>query len=278
MYFQQADDPVTVLARLDRLCQHHDHLKALQREYGFMRHEQTHKRMADPTFCTDGTAMAQVDSPQWLRTSLVIKLPVEPLETLFTEVTAVYNGFRELIHRFYPGTEVDIYIESAHITVKTIAGDQPQTGADLNGYLAVIRPIVHHWLAKLGKATTLYAVGLFSSLSRERGLSLGLRIYPSLPLLQIIRGEIGVALYQQSPAMVLRPEAAFHTMLTHSTGFRARLANFPLDLDFIDQFRTLLEQSDQKLFGVVGSLTAADFVIRHGYSDQLIPLVEVTCQ
>ncbi len=276
MHFYQPTDSQPTLATVDRLCRHHDYLKALVREYALMRQEQTDDRMADPTFRTDCAAMDLVDSPGWLRTSLIVKLPEQSLQPFFADVNQAYSQVKRLIHHYYPTCEVDIYSASAHITLKTICGDVSQSADDLAPYLAIIQPIVARWLPVMAD-TKLYAVGLFSSLSAERGLSLGLRFYPSLPLLQIIRGEVGVALYTQNGDLPLRPETSFHTILTHSTGCRARLSEFPLNPNFVNELQTLIEQYDRHLFGVLNGLTPADLVIRHGYSDQLVPLVEVSC-
>ncbi|MCB0104907.1 MAG: hypothetical protein KDE53_03345 [Caldilineaceae bacterium] len=277
MHFLQPANPAEALATLDRLCRHYDHLKALVREYRFMRQQETYGRMADPHFHTDRAAMDRIDSPAWLRTSLIVRLPTTLLAPLFAELSTVYGTFRDLIHHYYPDCEVDSYVDSAHITIKTIAGDCSQSADDLHQYLTIIRPLVHQWLAAFNNATSLYAVGLFSSLNRERGLALGLRFYPSLPVLQIIRGAVGMALYEQATALPLRPEHSFHTTLIHSTGFRARLTTFPLHPAFTAEFRTLLEHHDRHLFGQIDALTPADFILRHGYSDQLIPLVELPC-
>jgi hypothetical protein len=276
MRYNQATNPQLTLATVDRLCLHHDHLKALVREYALMRHEETYARMADPTFRTNGAALDQAASRAQLRTSLIVKLPAAPLHALFAAADAAYAPIQQLIHQYDPACAVDIYRASAHITVKTLSGDITQSTADLAAYRPLIRPIVERWLAAM-PTTKLYAVGLFSSLSADRGLSLGLRFYPSLPLLQIIRGEVGAALYAQASHLPLRPESAFHTTLTHSTGCRARLREFPLHPAFINDLRTLLERADRRLFGVLDHLTPADFVIRHGYSDQLVPLAEVPC-
>lgn len=277
MDYTPPQHPAQTLATLDRLCLHHDHLKALIQEYTLMRHEHTYARMADPSFATDPAALAQVDSRAWLRTSLIVDLTAPSTQPLLAVAATVYSTFAQLVHCYYPTCEVDTYVDSAHITVKTLMGDVAQDEAALCRYAALIRPLVQRWVATLGDETKLYAVGLFSSLSRERGLSLGLRFYPSLPLLQLMRGEIGVALYQEQPPLPLRPERAFHTTLIHSTGLRARLTDFPLSLDFINEFRQLLEEYDRRLFGTLCALKPTDFVIRHGYSDQLVPLVEVGC-
>lgn len=275
-YYQPAN-PQMVLATIERLCRHHDHLKALVREYALMRQEQTYGRMVDPTFQTDPSAMAAVDSRKWLRTSLIVDVSKPEMGPLFSEVDDLYANVSGLIQQYYPTCEIDVYFDSAHITVKSIATDVPQTTTDVEKYAAIIRPIVRHWLESMGADTRLYAQGLFTSLSVERGLSMGLQFLPSLPLLQIIRGEVGVALYERGYPLALRPEASFHTTLTHLTGLRARLCHFPLNPTFIHDFRKLIESYDHHLFGVISSLTPADFVIRHGYSDQLVPLVEVSC-
>ena len=66
-------------------------------------------------------------------------------------------------------------------------------------------------------------------------------------------------------------------MLTHATGLRARLVDLPVTAGFLRAFQAVLESYDQTIFGVISNLQAADFCIRHGYSDQLVPLVEVNC-
>lgn len=265
------------LPTLHRACCHHDHLKSLVQEYQFMREEQTYARLTDPNFRTDAKLMAQSDSRTWLRTSLVMKLPAEAQSQFLQQISAVYATVQTLIHHFYPDAAVDVYLDTAHITIKTVAEDQAQSRNDLLRYHALIQPIVKHWLAVMGASTQLYAVGLFSSLTKDKGLSLGLRFYPTLPLLQIIRGEVGVALYNQADQLTLRPEQKFHTMLTHATGLRARLVDLPVTVDFLQAFQAVLEAYDQTIFGVITDLQAADFCIRHGYSDQLVPLVEVAC-
>lgn len=242
-----------------------------------MREQQTYARLTDPNFRTDPTLMAQSDSRTWLRTSLVIKLPDQPQSPFFQQVRAAYTTVQTLIQRFYPTTTVDVYRDTAHITIKTLAEDQAQSVDDLLCYRAIIQPIVAHWLGMMASSTELYALGLFSSLTKDKGLSLGLRFYPTLPLLQIIRGEVGVALYNQAEHLSLRPEQKFHTMLTHATGLRARLVDLPVMADFLQAFQAVLESYDQTIFGVITDLQAADFCIRHGYSDQLVPLIEVDC-
>lgn len=265
------------LPTLHRACRHHDHLKSLVQEYQFMREEQTYTRLADPNFRTDPIVMAQSDNRTWLRTSLVIKLPYDAENNFWRQVSAAYTAVQTVIHRFYPATTIDESLDTAHITIKTLAEDQAQSIDDLLRYRAIIQPIVTRWLDLMATATELYAVGLFSSLTKDKGLSLGLRFYPTLPLLQIIRGEVGVALYSHTDTLNLRPEQKFHTMLTHATGLRARLVDLPVTADFLQAFQAVLESYDQTIFGIITDLSAADFCIRHGYSDQLVPLVEVAC-
>lgn len=277
MHISTEPNSQTVLTKLARYSHHHDHLKSLEQEYRFMREQQTYARMTDPTFRTDAAGMAQNDSHTWLRTSLIISLSSSTAPSFWAKVDQAYQAVRALIHQFYPAATVDIYFDSAHITVKTLAEDQPQTQADLAQYRVIIQPIVEQWLSSMAAATQLYAVGLFSSLTKDKGLSLGVRFYPTLPLIQIIRGEVGVALYQAKPAPALRPEHKFHTALTHCTGLRARLVDFPLSDRFRTAFQHVVESHDTTVFGTVADLRAADFCIRHGYSDQLVPLAEVTC-
>jgi hypothetical protein len=270
-------NPQALIPTVERYCRHQDHLKHLAQEYHLMRTQQTYARLADPTFRTDAAAMAQSDSRAWLRTSLVVKLTPSASSTFVGRVGEAYQAVSDLIHHSYPDTAVDVYFDSAHITVKTLAEDQAQSVADLRRYRAIIQPIVTQWLAVMAGATQLYAWGLFSSLTKDKGLSVGIRFYPTLPLLQIIRGEVGVALYQQAASLGLRLEAKFHTALTHCTGLRARLVDFPVADHFLPAFKRVVESYDATIFGALTELCAADFVIRHGYSDQLVPLVEVDC-
>lgn len=265
------------LSTLQRACHHHDHLKNLVQEYQFMREQQTYARLTDPNFRTDPRLMTQGDSSAWRRTSLIIKLPEQPHVRFFQPISAAYAEVQKLLHHFYPDAAVDVYCGTTHITIKTLAEDQVQSQDDLLRYRALIQPIVTHWLTVMAASTQLYALGLFSSLTKDKGLSLGLRFYPTLPLLQIIRGEVGVALYNQAENLALRPEQKFHTMLTHATGLRARLVDLPVTTEFLRAFKAVLESYDQTLFGVITDLQADDFCIRHGYSDQLAPLVEVSC-
>jgi hypothetical protein len=137
---------------------------------------------------------------------------------------------------------------------------------------------VSKWVKIIGSDTSLYAVGLFTNLHPAKGLSVGVKFYPGLPLIQIIRGEVGVALYAQGGGPPLRAENSFHTMLTHSTGFRARNLSFPMSADFVQEFQATIATYDQTVFGVIKDIQVGDFYVRNGYSDKLVTIDEVQVQ
>jgi hypothetical protein len=140
--------------------------------------------------------------------------------------------------------------------------------------LPTIVPIATKWLRLLAPDTTLYGIGLFTNLHQAKGLSVGVKFYPSLPLIQVLRGEVGQALYTEA-STPLRSEEAFHTMLTHSTGFRARNLTFPMSAKFVEQFQAIVEGYDNILFGRIGNIKLEDIYVRNGKSDKLITFAEV---
>lgn len=167
------------------------------------------------------------------------------------------------------------YLDSAHITIKSLVDFIQQDETGIKTYLPIIGQIVQKWTNLMGKNTKLFGVGLFTNLHVKKGLSVGVRFYPTLPMIQIIRGEVGVALYNAQEKIQLRSEREFHTELTHSTGFRVRNLNFPLHSNFVKEFKNIVEKHDQTVFGSVSEITPSDIYIRNGYSDKLIPNAEI---
>ncbi|HEV2856008.1 MAG TPA: hypothetical protein VHC97_24690 [Thermoanaerobaculia bacterium] len=266
-------DPAKTLEHIDRLRRHHDHLKSLDDAYALMRQKETYDRMRDPGFRCDPARMKDLDRSHF--TSLILKLSVEDGRQFFAGVRKCYEKLGELLHRFDPGATVEIYLDSAHITVKSLQDGLRQNAENLRHYLPIVAPIVSKWINLIGGDTSLHAVGFFTNLHPAKGLSVGLRFYPSLPLIQIIRGEVGVALYGHGGGLPLRAEDSFHTMLTHSTAFRARTLSFPMSADFVQEFETIIASYDQRVFGVIEDIQVGDFYVRNGYSDKLVAVDEI---
>jgi hypothetical protein len=272
--YQVFPDGEDVLDLIERLRRHHDHLKALDDCYTYMRQKETYERMRDPDFRCDPKKMRKVNSSHF--TSLIIKLLAQQGKQFFSRVNGAYQELKNLVRHFNPEANVEIYFDSAHITIKSLLDGVQQDEAALKAYLPVISPIVHKWIGLMGPETKLYGVGLFTNLHEAKGLSVGVRFYPSLPLIQIIRGEVGAALYGTEHDLQLRAETALHTMLTHSTGFRAREVSFPLPAEFVTQFQVTVEKFDQRVFGVITDIRSDDVYVRNGYSNKLVSVAEVS--
>ena len=256
-----------------RLCNHHDHLKFLSDSYFFMKQTETYNRMIDRSFHCDPVRMKELEGSYF--TSLLIKLSNSKCKKLFDNVEEPYIKIKRLIKEFHRHSEPEIYFDSAHITIKSIVDNKKQNMNELKKYIPIIKDIVDKWINKLGGETTLYGMGLFSNLHTAKGLSLGIRFYPNLPLVQIIRGDVGNALYRaltesELETGDLRSEHDFHTTLTHSTGFRARDLEFPVHPTFIKKFRRIIEEYDRTVFGSITDITLEDIFIRNGKSDKLI--------
>lgn len=266
--YKNTTDLATDVKRFERLRLHHDHIKTLENEYAFMRNKQTFGVMRDETFEFDQGAMAALDNSYF--TSLIVKLDARE-DVFFGAVKDAYATLKAIIVRHFPKASVETTLGSAHITVKSILDDTKQTRDELTCYLPVITPIAEEWLGTLSSQTTLYAVGLFTNVHKAKGLSVGIRLFPSLPLIQIVRGEVGLALYSdQRTASHVRPEETFHTMLTHSTGLRARNLTTPFPPQFIEEFEEFVESYDKVVFGSIESLALSDLYVRNGFSDKLV--------
>ena len=260
------DKSDAVLNVVTRLRNHHDHLKTLDEAYAFMRKQQTYNRMNDEKFAFDDAAMDKLDKSYF--TSLIVRLSKSEGDALFSKVEEAYRTLKDLVLRHHPKAKVEIYFDSAHITIKSILDHEQQAESDLYTYIPVIRPVVHKWLSSLGPETKLYANGLFTNVNKEKGLSVGIRFFPNLPLIQIIRGEVGKMLYSSS-GLTLRSEDDFHTMLTHSTGFRARQLTTPFPANFTNEFKQVVEQYEKVLFGSIDNVVASDVFVRNGFSDKM---------
>ncbi len=243
-------------------------MKQLNLIYQRMRHEETYERMRDTGFIGNQGAMHRLNTSNF--TSLVIPLYLEQNRGLLERFQNLCGEFEALLKRFYPGVTPQFNLEAAHITVRSIVDYIRQDENALRKYLPYILPVVRKWLDRMGGETEIYLMGLFSNLHKNKGLSIGIRVYPTLPLIQIIRGEVANALYTPHHSLPLRPESQFHTTLTHATLMRIRDLKFPVSLEFILHFKEWLEQYDTLVFANISDLQLSDFRIRNGMSDKLL--------
>ena len=272
--YETFSDCEEMLRHVERLRRHHDHLKTLDDCYTYMRRKETYDRMEDPNFSCDQAKMNELDESHF--TSLIVKLSADQGKGFFSEVRKAYEQLKDLVERFDRSASVEIYFDSAHITIKSIEDGLKQDRTALRRYLPVIAPIVSKWINLMGGYTSLFGVGLFTNLHKAKGLSVGVKFYPSLPLIQVIRGEVGSALYEKNHGIPLRPENTFHTMLTHSTGFRARNLRFPMIPEFVNEFKLTVESFDRRVFGAISDIRVEDVFVRNGHSDKLVTVAEVS--
>ena len=256
-----------VFKKLEIMCQFHDHLKILNDEFQRARHEDAYANMRNLEFRTNKGEMARYEAA-WF-TSLVFKLNWGRATAFTRGIQSALNAVSEAICTFYPSAEPQQNFEAAHITVRSMADYIRQSPADLQPYAQVLRPVVHKWLKRMPE-TRIYLMGLFAHVQEEKGISVGLRVYPTLPLFQVLRGEAARVLYMHRPKLCLRPIHQFHTMLTHSTLLRFRSLPFPLGADAVNAFKAALENADRTVFGEIKNLQAADFSIRNGMTDKLL--------
>ncbi|MCK4605319.1 MAG: hypothetical protein KAU41_11645 [Deltaproteobacteria bacterium] len=260
------------LAKIKRLCLHQDHLKGLCKDYEFMRRQGTYDPMLDLTFRCDPQQMDKLD--QSFFTSLIIKLPRKDCQGLFDELKKAYDGVDQLVKEYHPEAEANAYFDSAHITLKSILDFKKQNQDDLKKYVPIISKCIQGSIDFLSSDTVLYGMGLFCNLHENKGLSIGVKFFPSHPMVQIIRGEVGVALYnavehESLASGTMRDEQKFHTRLTHSTGYRARNFSFPLHPVFIQEFVKTIDKFDENVFGSISDISLKDVFIRNGKSDKL---------
>ena len=193
---------------------------------------------------------------------------------MFDELEKVYGAIDELVHQYHPEAQGSIYFDSTHITIKSILDGVKQSKDDLEEYMPFVAEVVDRWASTLGHTTTLFAQGLFTNLHRNKSLSLGIRFFPSQPLIQMMRGDVGDILYSAAnrdelPGTMLRNEDDFHTRLTHSTGYRARDLDFPLHPIFVRDCVRVIERFYEHVFGKLSGVSVNDVYIRNGESDRL---------
>lgn len=270
--FEAMADPEKTFAHVARLRRHYDHLKQLDAEYEHMRQVETYDRMIDSEFRCDPNKSHALSEQNF--TSVILKLSGTGDAEFFSRLQIAYERLHALVRQFDPDAAIEIYFDSAHLTIKSLLEGRLQNADALRVYLQAIAPAVNKWISFMGADTTLYAIGLFTRLDEAKGLSVGVRFYPNLPLIQILRGIIGQTLYERG-IEPLRPESAFHTMLAHSTGFRARNLTFPMKPKFIQRFREIIAQYDTTVFGTLRHIGTEDIYIRNGKSDKLVTYAEI---
>lgn len=258
---------------LQRSLLHYDHLKALDQTYRQMREEQTFRSMMDRSFGFDEQAIEAQNQAYFA--SLVIRLPEKPLEALFDRYRRVYTDVKQLLAQYHPECETDIYFQSAHITVKALTYGKKHSVEELQLLRNHIAPVVEKWLNLLGPGLKLHARGIFSHLGGGKGLSMGISFYPNNTLIQMIRGEVGATLYTaidegKLGEIELRPEAGFHTLLTHSTNFRARGIRLPFHAGFMERLQRIINQVGENYYGSISGISLHDFYIGNCQSDKYI--------
>ena len=250
-----------------RLCRFYDHIKILSDDFQQARHLEAFRQMCNPQFSFNMDVLQRLEVAHF--TSLVFKLELTKFPKM---VQGLQNALQELSHsiqQFYPDAAFQINFSAAHITVRSIADYIRQTEKDLQEYVVFARPVTRRWLMRMPE-TRIYLMGLFAHIHANKGLSVGVRVYPTLPLLQVIRGEIADQLYNSEHNLCLRPETQFHTMLTHSTLMRCRNLDFPISNAAIESFKNVLDRYNKHIFGEIADLQLDDFFIRNGKSDKLL--------
>src|SRR2546429_4057097 len=147
--YEVYDDQEKIYAFVQRLCLHHDHLKTLIDAYNYMRQKETYARMRDHEFRCDSAKMNQLDSSYF--TSLIVKLSFEQGAIFFEGVNEAYQKLNELVQKFYPNSKVEIYFDSAHITIKSILDFAQQSEAELETYLPMVSPTLKKWISLMGE-------------------------------------------------------------------------------------------------------------------------------
>jgi hypothetical protein len=232
-----------------------------------MRHKEALRALARFTVEMDAKVMARLSTGHF--TSLILNLQLEKHPVLLERIDRALNQFADIIYRADGDAVFQKNLNAAHITVRSIVDFEKQSRQDLQRYLPVVHPIVSKWVRRMPE-TALYLMGFFIHFHKKKGLSLGIRVYPSLPLLQILRGEVAEALYQLPFDLPLRPRKQFHTMLTHTTLLRCRQLNLPLDAHTIAEIAEFLKTYDNHVFAEMSDIGMSDFCLRSGFSDRLL--------
>ncbi len=232
-----------------------------------MRHKEALRGLSRFEVEMDFKAMERLSTGYF--TSLIMKLQFEQHSELLNVVDSALNEFSDIIYRADGDAIFQKNLNAAHITVRSIVDFEKQSKQDLQRYLPIVQPIVEKWLERMPE-TTLFLMGFFIHFHKKKGLSLGIRVYPSLPLLQVLRGKVAEALYELPFDLPLRPRKQFHTMLTHSTLLRCRQLNLPLDSKLLGEIDEFLKTYDNYVFAEISQINLKDFCLRSGYSDRLL--------
>ena len=263
------------LDQIRRLMNHHDHFKTMNDFYGEELNRLTMQKMSQGKYQPDLTQMKQYDDSYF--TSLILNLSTSEGNPLFEPIKEAYARVAQLIHQHYPSTQPETYLEAAHITIKSILSFRQQSLKELQTYRSILRDPINKWLQRFAPDTVLFFKGFFVSISAKKGLSVGVRVFPSTSLIQTLRGVAGVALYNAmdrgeipQEQLLLEAQSRRNTLLTHSTGMRVRDSTFLPTTSFIKDFEELITDYQDIAFGKMTKLTLADFYIRNGKSDKLL--------
>lgn len=274
------------LQAIQRLMGQHDFYRSMHEFYGSQLNQEAFEKMRSGAYAPEEEKTKKHEGSYY--TSLILKLSETEGAPLFQPLKAAYSELTELIEAYFPGARPEAYLDSAHLAIRSILNYKEQSLEELQRYKAILHPAISKWLPRFSADTILYAKGLHLSLNSFKGLSIGIKIYPSTPLIQALRGLAGEALYNALDAGVLKPEdvweeekaARWHTKLTHSTGLRVRGPEFlppwapgPMperEKAFIGAFEAMVEKYDNVIFGKISNIQLSDIFIRNGKTDKLI--------
>jgi len=83
-----------------------------------MREKETYARMEDPNFQCDPEKMEELDNSYF--TSLIVRVSDKEGESFFKIIKQAYEELSDVVQEFYSNSKVEIYFDSAHITIKSI--------------------------------------------------------------------------------------------------------------------------------------------------------------
>lgn len=274
------------LATIQRLMNMHDFYRTIPDFYlGHLNREAL-------DLMRSGTYMPNPEKTKRLQdsfhTSLILKLDNLDRAVEFQSCRRVFEELQNLILEFFPKAEPEIYFEAAHITIRSLVQYRQQSVEELNRYRDILCPHVKKWLARFTQDTTLYVKGLHVSLNSFKGLSVGVRVYPSTPMIQTLRGVAGKVLYDaldggsldQKDLWTENHAATWHTKLTHATLLRERSREFlqPWDASnppektkaFLDSFERLVNQYENQVLAKITHIGLEDLYLRNGKSDKML--------
>ena len=274
------------LLHIRRLMNMHDFYRTIPDFYKGELNREAIKKMRSGTYAPNPEKTIRLQESY--HTSLIIKLSSHDGKVIFQKIRKVFDEIETLIRNFYPKTNPEIYFDSAHITIRSLIQYREQSIDELKKYRNVLYPKIKKWVERFSDDTTLYIKGLHVSLNSFKGLSIGIRVYPSTPMIQMLRGVAGNTLYDAMEKDILKPEdlweeihcATWHTKLTHATFLRERSSELlpswnssvmpEREGEFIEKFETIIEKYENEVFGRISNIQLEDIFIRNGRSDKML--------